>query len=151
MAPIDRFNTKWMPEPYSGCWLWIAAVDWQGYRVIGDGYKTRGAHRVAWLLFRGEIPEGMRVCHKCDTPLCVNPGHLFLGTQKDNMQDAHKKGRAFRTTGELHHFAKLTNEDIFNIRSSSKSRTVLAEEFGVCVQNIGLIQRGQRWAHIWAK
>lgn len=75
------------------CWLWEGAVFNTGYGKIRRENKIKLAHRISWELHFGHIPEGMCVCHKCDVPLCVNPGHLFLGTQKDNIQDKVNKGR----------------------------------------------------------
>ena len=76
----------------SGCWLWLLskAFGYGNFKVNG---KTKRAHRVAWEEFNGPIPEGMNVCHTCDNPSCVNPEHLFLGTQYDNLQDMKQKGR----------------------------------------------------------
>lgn len=93
----ERFDAKWVPEPNTGCWLWTAADTGRyGYfRLDGKVGQRRsiGANRAAWLLYRGPIPEGMMVCHTCDTPICVNPDHLFLGTPLDNMLDKVAKGR----------------------------------------------------------
>jgi len=91
----ERFLNKISIEPNSGCWLWTAAVDPNGYGNfhvnVHEGLKK--AHRVSWDLFRGSIPEDTCVCHHCDNPPCVNPEHLFLGTTKDNMGDMSRKGR----------------------------------------------------------
>lgn len=87
-APFEAF---YIPEPMSGCWLWIGGVSYPP----GYGRMTRGqyAHRVSYEIHRGKIPVGMHVLHRCDNRLCVNPDHLFLGTQSDNMRDMMAKGR----------------------------------------------------------
>jgi HNH endonuclease len=88
-------------------WLWIGSVGWDGYgEIVVDAFLWR-AHRLAWVLTRGEIPEAQYVLHKCDVTLCVRPFHLFTGTQLDNMRDAARKGRV--RSGEQHYRAKLSN------------------------------------------
>ena len=93
MSDLDRFMAKVSPEPNSGCWLWVGAARQTGYGNFFLGSKSISAHRAAWLLHRGGIPDGMCVCHHCDVPSCVNPEHLFLGTHLDNMRDMDAKGR----------------------------------------------------------
>lgn len=88
----DRFEAKVSPVPHAGCWLWTGAETGTGYGAFW-AHGERRAHRVSYRLYKGPIPNGMVVCHRCDTPLCVNPEHLFLGTQRDNMLDASRKGR----------------------------------------------------------
>lgn len=94
----QRFMNKVVPEPNSGCWLWFGAVDRKGYGQIrmpgraGEA-KHETAPRVSWKLSGRDIPSGLHVLHRCDTPGCVNPSHLFLGTHVDNMRDRDAKGR----------------------------------------------------------
>lgn len=89
---MERFWNK--VNKTESCWLWIASVGSNnGYGCIKFEGKTQQAHRVSWKLRHGEIPAGMLVLHRCDIPLCVNPEHLFLGTQSDNMRDCRDKGR----------------------------------------------------------
>ena len=77
----------------SGCWLWHGNFNNQGYGYIGVDYKKKLVHRLSWELHFGPIPEGMQMCHRCDVPLCVNPGHLFIGTATDNVRDMFSKDR----------------------------------------------------------
>jgi hypothetical protein len=97
----ERFESKYYPEPNSGCWLWDAHCAKNGYGLIGGGGTGGGmklAHRVSYELYVGPIPDGMNVLHKCDTPCCVNPDHLRLGTLSDNMQDMIDKRRQKKPT-----------------------------------------------------
>lgn len=91
----DFIRERSTPEPNSGCWLWeLGQARFDGNGVVKHNRRQRIAHRVSYEIFHGPIPAGMFVCHKCDTPLCVNPDHLFLGTPKDNVDDMLRKGRA---------------------------------------------------------
>ena len=90
-----RFHARYLPEPNSGCWLWVGYIGSHGYGEV-TGRKTQRekmAHRRAWQLFHGIIPEGAFICHRCDVKICVNPSHLFVGTAATNMQDMWEKNR----------------------------------------------------------
>ncbi len=141
----ERFDDKWIPEPYSGCWLWTGFVQSSGYGQIQINRKPVPAHRVAWEMFRGDIPQGMRICHKCDTRSCVNPEHLFTGTQKDNMQDCIKKGRIFRPIGQKNFNCKITESDARFIRESLASSDSLALRFGIKRRQVNRIKSKEQW------
>ena len=96
----EVFGDSYSPEPNSGCWLWIGSKWSCGYGRISRRGEEGQAHRLSWRLFHGPIPVGLFVCHTCDTPACVNPEHLFLGTSRDNALDAKHKGRL--ATGDKH-------------------------------------------------
>lgn len=92
---IERFMAKVMPVPESGCWLWTAACMPNGYGTFRLPNRNMLAHRVAFELFKGPLPDGLQVLHHCDVPCCVNPYHLFAGTQNDNVKDMIGKNRQF--------------------------------------------------------
>ena len=144
-----RFERKYAVTP-SGCWEWTAALTADGYGRIRSGGRPAKAHRVAWELYRGSVPEGMFVCHRCDNPSCVNPDHLFLGTPADNMRDMIAKGRAHH--GERHPSHKLTDEQVEQIRSlaGTMSQRAIARMFGVKQPAICRILSGKRRAALTA-
>lgn len=93
-SQLQRFEAKVMPEPMSGCWLWVASTNRCGYGQINMGLRPELAHRVSYEHHVGPIADGLHVLHSCDTPACCNPEHLFLGTHMDNMADMAAKLRA---------------------------------------------------------
>lgn len=158
---LERIASKAVPEPMSGCYIWTAAIDKNGYgRVFVDG-QNRRAHTVIYELSFGPVPHGHCVCHHCDTPSCVNPEHLFIGTHKDNMNDAAMKGRIINRFGRTKRRvslpapkpprAKLTPAEVVAIRSAPNRRGIrnaLAAEYNVSAQQIYRIRTGRRWAAI---
>jgi hypothetical protein len=135
-----------------GCWPWRASTLPKGYgRVFWKG-RNHNAHRVAWMIVNGDIPQGMFVCHRCDNPACCNPAHLFLGTPQDNVDDCVKKGRDRRGIhpGESNPHAKLTNEQVYEIRRLFRTmpHTELAQRYGVTSTNIQDIGNRKSWRHL---
>ncbi len=142
----QRFDSKWKLDPATGCWLWTACLD-RGYGrfCIGGRGRTIGAHRAAWLLYRGPIPEALWVLHACDLRhggLCVRPEprHLFLGTPGDNARDMAAKERVSTQ--------RLSAADVIAIRKSGDPQQALADRYGVSQAHISRIVRGIGWSHM---
>lgn len=136
-----------------GCWLWTGARGSTGYGVMPINGKRWGAHRLSWLLAFGPIPAGLHVCHRCDTPLCVRPDHLFLGTRFDNMSDAARKGRmpGPGLRGEGVRNSKLTAKQVLEIRArraNGEAQRALARAFGIDKAHVKRIVLGESWAHL---
>lgn len=130
------------------CWIWTGSATRDGYGVLAHKGKQKRVHRLSYEEFIGEINEGFFVCHKCDTPLCFNPNHLFIGTPKENTIDSSKKGRLATIKGESHKNAKLKNADIktiLQLRNGGMKLRELSEIYGVSFQLISEITRGRRW------
>jgi HNH endonuclease len=148
-----RFADKWKLDETTGCWVWTACTTQLGYGQIALGGQGGGhwlAHRASWLLHRGN-PGKLGVLHECDNPSCVNPDHLFLGTQADNLADAARKGRTDRTRkpkGETNGNAKLTALKVLRIRASKEPAPVAARKFGVQPGTVHSIRQHRSWRHI---
>ena len=145
MNAIERF---WSKVDKSGdCWLWTSTVNASGYGVFGYGvpHQMRLAHRLAWLFTFGVEPDGFAL-HRCDTPACVNPAHLFLGTQADNLAEMRRKGRERHARGEEAGKAKLTRQQVLAIRRSTLSQRALGALYGVSNTSIRSIQLRRSWA-----
>jgi len=135
------------------CWEWQAGLDHKGYGKVRFNGITYLAHRIAYELTYDPIPKGLFCCHKCDNSKCVNPGHLFLGTQQDNMADMYSKGRNPDRYGINNGNSKLTKEQVLEIRrlyalEDHLSQVKLGILFGVSSKAIGLIVNRKHWKHI---
>lgn len=176
MSTAERFWSKVAKAGPDDCWLWIAATSSKGYGSFRLPEGSRGAHRVSWALHNGQIPMGLYVLHACEDRYdpsdttgrrCVNPAHLKLGTQTDNMADRERTGRAIPTRargdrsgprlhpdrmfrGEAVSTAKLTADEVRAIRCARgiSSQKDLAARYGVCPDTISRIQHRRYWAHV---
>lgn len=134
------------------CWEWIRPVSKRGYAQFRvDTIKT-GAHRFSWELVNGKIPDGLFVLHKCDNRKCVNPNHLFLGTNQDNMNDRNFKNRQAKLRGELNGVSVLKDKDILEIRNKYEKEGIIQSElarmYSVTPQHIWQIVHYKQWKHI---
>ena len=169
-AKVDK-NGPIQPHMQTPCWIWTAYKNKDGYGRFGVGDKILSAHRVVWTFTHCPIPNdnsphGICVLHRCDLTSCVNPDHLFIGTQTDNIRDRESKGRGNHTCGEKHHMrihpekaqgeangrAKLTIEQIIDIRTiyaaGGTTQRHLATLFGMSEPTINQIIRRKKWAHV---
>lgn len=137
----------------SGCIEWQGAIQKGGYGSMRMRNKPCLAHRASWVVNKGEIPDGLCVLHKCDNRKCINPDHLFIGTQADNNADCISKGRARRSDrkGEKHPMATLKASDVFEIRRLCEygmMQKKVAKMFGVSKMTISDIHLRKKWKHI---
>lgn len=147
---IDRFNAKYQKDE-SGCWIWTASCAGKGYGQIKLPGTRRQiyAHRLSYLIHKGELPDAKHICHTCDNPKCVNPDHLFVGTSQDNHDDMKAKGR--HTYGEKSATVKSTTKEVLQMKAMIKAgvpQTKIAALFGLHQTTISKINRAERWKHL---
>ncbi len=138
-----------------GCWMWTGELTNHGYGQMPRSFRRRGlfggeikAHRVAWLLANGPIPDGLLALHRCDTPACVRHDHLFLGTHKDNAVDRDRKGRSNAPHGARAFGAKLNDQTVLTIRAryaAGATLEVLAREYAVSLATMARAVNGEAW------
>jgi len=146
---LPRFESH-VAKSEHNCWLWTGHVEkstgYGGFNVGGANVRT---HRVAWLLYRGAIPDDLYVLHTCDVRHCVNPAHLFLGTHLDNIRDAMMKGRM--NVGELCGGSKLTEREVRAVRYLGElgmSGSEIAPRFNITQQTVSDIVSRQTWREV---
>lgn len=136
-----------------GCWEWMGALNRKGYGIRtyyfpGRVQKNMTLHRVMYEKYKGPIPKGMLVCHSCDNPRCGNPGHLWLGTDRDNARDRESKGRGRQPAGERNGHALCSNTTAEVVRQMANAgipRKELEEFFSLPKHVIGKIARGKTY------
>lgn len=158
---VEKLDRQSIPEPNSGCLLWLGGVDKDGYGVTSLHGKNFRVHRASWQIEYGSIPDNLAVLHRCDVACCLNPKHLFLGTQAVNMADMVTKSRQAngarhgRTTkpertarGTRHWAARLTDSDVAAIRIDPRQHRAIGAEYGISHTAVGFIKRRKTWQHI---
>ncbi len=145
----DRLEAKIERIPESGCWIWMGSSR-GGYGLIKKNKKSIGTHRAAWESYKGTIPNGMCILHRCDTSLCCNPSHLFVGTQLDNIHDRDIKGRRRHNPirGENHCCSKLTELKVADILKDKRMHKEICLDYGVSRQTVGDIKTGRTWRKV---
>lgn len=141
MRDIERFESKTMPIPITGCWIWMGGRNPRGYGIACHNHTKNGlAHRRSWELYKGPIPEGMQVGHKCNVYACVNPEHLFLAPHlKIHRHHSRVKGPPQR---------KLTEAQVFEILTTSGSNLILAIKYKVSKSTISHIRTRRNWKYL---
>jgi hypothetical protein len=149
-TPQRRIIQNSVVHPGSRCWHWTGATDKDGYGVLSlsSPHRSCRASRFSYQVFKGPIPDGLLVLHTCDVTGCVNPDHLFIGTYTDNVLDCKNKNRLADTKGERHGRAKLTDEQVRQIRQWKGTQGSAARYFGVCQQTISNIVIRRGWRHV---
>ena len=137
---VARFWSKVSVGSARQCWPWHAATDEKGYGRFNDEH----AHRVAWWLVNGPIPDGLMILHSCDNPPCCNPRHLRPGTAQDNINDCWSRGRGVRLTGSRNGKTKLTDEQIAAVLEDPRKGWVIAREYGISQALVSMIRNGNR-------
>ena len=142
----EAFEEKYIPEPNSGCWIWMGSLNAGGYGEFRYGTKSIKAHRYSFFFHKGPISHGKFLLHSCDMRSCVNPDHLRVGSHVDNMSDMVKRGRSPR--GERAAKSKLTNDQVQAIRVAKGNYNEIADRFGIGAGQARRIILNEHWKHL---
>lgn len=153
MTLLEKIEAQSLPEPNSGCLLWMGGVDPNGYGRIRAFGENRLVHRVYYTLVKGPIPEGKILRHKCDVPSCISPDHLLPGTQADNVADMLARGRENRDPrpyhlGERNPNNKIAESTALAILLSPLNQRDAAKQYGVAPSWVQRIRKREVWPHI---
>lgn len=143
---IKRFLSR--IKKTKGCWYWKGRPNTYGYGQIKVDRKPMGAHRFSYTYYIGKIKKGFLVCHTCDNRLCVNPKHLWQGTEGDNARDCVSKGRQTRLQGVQNGQSRLTEKQVFEIRESKIPSYKICSVYGVAASTIRGVRNGRLWKHL---
>lgn len=150
-----RLEKYTFPEPMSGCWLWIGSLDGKNYGHLKIDGRYISAHRLSYVLHKGEYPLGLMLLHRCDNTYCINPDHLIPGTSLDNMRDMVAKGRVNRwlgrRSGDGNPNSRITSDTVRLIRARWRDGlkyAAIAAELGISSGIVGSIVRGERWVSV---
>lgn len=145
---MERFEARYIPEPNSGCWLWLGSMNWHtGYgRFYTNGDVITYAHKFSYQVHKGKIPRGKILRHTCDVKSCVNPDHLIPGTPQDNSDDAVARG--LMPKGEKHGMAKLTADTVCAVYRASGSISEIARKHSISRMHVQRIKEKKVWRHL---
>lgn len=151
--PSEEERFLYFVHKTDSCWNWVGATDGGGYGIfIKKGGERSKAHRYIWERIYGNIPKRMCICHHCDNPSCVNPKHLFLGTQKDNVQDKMNKGRFIKMKGRKNGRSIMTKDKVIELRKLYKSGNYtymqLVKRFGISQTQVARIVKKESWSWV---
>ena len=144
MTTLDNLFDRCSPEPNSGCWIWLGAMESGGYGSVRVGRDVMRAHRLSYRLAKGPV-EGGFVLHHCDNRLCINPDHLYLGTKLDNARDRERRGRGADRSLKNNGRAVVDPSIVAEIRASSATEKTLAQQYGIARSTVGRIRRMETW------
>lgn len=148
-AMLRKFMRKIEITKRTQCWLWTGGKDGAGYGCLYFNGLTERVHRIAFVLWKANIPKHLLVRHTCDVPNCVNPSHLVLGTIKDNANDSVVRGRAPKGSKKVN--AKLNEADVRRIKRAlemGETQQSIADRYGITRQLVSAIKTGLNWTHV---